>query len=93
MLAPDLERVVHGSVSAAELEPFGLTPADVLDFSVNTNPLGPAPGVLQAIRDADWTRYPGDDERPLRHALAEHNAVGSDQVALGNGSAELISVK
>jgi histidinol-phosphate aminotransferase len=91
MLAPDLERVVHGSVSAAELEPFGLTPADVLDFSVNTNPLGPAPGVLQAIRDADWTRYPGDDEAPLRSALARRAGLGDAAgVALGNGSSELL---
>lgn len=82
--------VVHGSVSAAELAPFGLTPADVLDFSVNTNPLGPSPNVLRAIATTDWTRYPGDDEQPLRAGLAHAAGLSADQVALGNGSAELL---
>ena len=82
--------VAHGSVSASELAAFGLGPADVLDFSVNTNPLGPAPSVLAALGTTDWTRYPGDDEAPLRQALAERAGVAAQCVALGNGSAELI---
>lgn len=86
----DLHPVPHGSVSSAELAPFGLTPADVLDFSVNTNPLGPSPEVLQAIATTNWTRYPGDDEQPLRVGLAQAAGVHQDQVALGNGSAELL---
>ncbi|HEV7664885.1 MAG TPA: hypothetical protein VGQ62_15250, partial [Chloroflexota bacterium] len=85
-----LQAVVHGSVAAAELRALGLAPGDVLDFSVNTNPLGPAPSVLQAVRETDWSRYPGDDEEPLRHRLAETASVGPDQVVLGNGSAELL---
>ena len=86
----DLPSVAHGSVSAAELREFGLRPDQVLDFSVNTNPLGPAPVVLEAIRQADWTRYPGDDEAPLRLGLARQARVDPSQVALGNGSAELM---
>jgi histidinol-phosphate aminotransferase len=85
-----LTPVAHGSVAAAELAQYSLRPADVLDFSVNTNPLGPAPIVADAIQRADWTRYPGDDEPPLRHALAEHVGVAPEQVVLGNGSAELM---
>jgi histidinol-phosphate aminotransferase len=85
-----LGAVEHGSVAAAELTPFGWTPAQVLDFSVNTNPLGPAPTVLRAIQDTDWTRYPGDDEAPLRTGLAHRAKVTPDHVALGNGSAELL---
>jgi histidinol-phosphate aminotransferase len=85
-----LRSVAHGSVAAGELAQYGFTPAEVLDFSVNTNPLGPAPNVIQAIQEADWTRYPGDDETPLRHGLAEHAGVAPEQVALGNGSAELM---
>jgi histidinol-phosphate aminotransferase len=82
--------VVHGSVAARELADYGLMPADVLDFSVNTNPLGPAPGVLQAVADTLWTRYPGDDEAPLRSGLAEQSCLNANQVVLGNGSAELL---
>ena len=85
-----LKPVVHGSVAAAELAEFGLAPGDVLDFSVNTNPLGPAPSVLHAVHSTDWSRYPGDDEAPLRRYLAQRADVAAEQVVLGNGSAELI---
>src|SRR5258708_24498069 len=85
-----LEAVVHGSVAAAELTALGLAPRDVLDFSVNTNPLGPAPSVLQTVRETDWSRYPGDDEEPLRQGLAERANVAPAQVVLGNGSAALM---
>jgi len=46
--------------------------------------------VLQAIRETDWSRYPGDDEEPLRRCLAERADVAREQVVLGNGSAELM---
>jgi histidinol-phosphate aminotransferase len=85
-----LPAVPHGSVAANELAGLGLRPGEVIDFSVNTNPLGPAPSVLAAIASADWRRYPGDDERPLRRALAERAGVTAEQVVLGNGSAELL---
>jgi histidinol-phosphate aminotransferase len=82
--------VVHGSVAAAELESRGLKLGDAIDFSVNTNPLGPAPVVRRAIEHTDWTRYPGDDETPLRLGLAKRNQLPANQLALGNGSAELL---
>jgi histidinol-phosphate aminotransferase len=93
LVRPDLASiapVVHGSVAAAELSALGLRLSDVLDFSVNTNPLGPARNVLRAIAETDWTRYPGDDEMPLRQSLASSANVSPDQIALGNGSSELI---
>src|SRR5215831_9231269 len=85
-----LNAVAHGSVAADELAQYGFSPTDVLDFSVNTNPLGPAPIVAEAIQHADWTRYTGDDEAPLRRGLAGLAGVAPQQVALGNGSAELM---
>jgi len=93
LVRPELLRLAavhHGSVAASELAALGLRPGDVLDFSVNTNPLGPAPSVLQAVRETDWSRYPGDDEAPLRRRLAKRNGVTPEQVVLGNGSAELM---
>jgi histidinol-phosphate aminotransferase len=93
LVRPDLiglPSVVHGSVSAAELAAFGVAPSDVLDFSVNTNPLGVAPSVLEAIAHTNWTRYPGDDEPALREAIGRHAGVSSEHVVLGNGSVELI---
>jgi len=86
----DIQAVAHGSATASELAAFGLNPADVLDFSVNTNPLGPADVVVEAIRQTNWSRYPGDDEAPLRAGLARQSGVSPEQVTLGNGSAELL---
>lgn len=88
--ALEIAPVAHGSVATAELAELGLAPGDVLDFSVNTNPLGPAVSVLRAVRETDWSRYPGDDEQPLRRRLAERAGVTTEQVVLGNGSAELM---
>lgn len=86
----DIQAVAHGSATASELTAFGLNPADVLDFSVNTNPLGPAHVVFEAIQHTNWSRYPGDDEAPLRAGLARQTGVTPEQVALGNGSSELL---
>lgn len=86
----DLQAVVHGSVTLAELTALGIHPNGVLDFSVNTNPLGPAQCVLQAVRETNWERYPGDDEMPLRLGLAARAGVSPEQIVLGNGSAELL---
>jgi histidinol-phosphate aminotransferase len=85
-----LASVPHGSVALEELRQYGLQPADVLDFSVNTNPLGAAPSVLRAVCETNWTRYPGDDEPPLCQQLARMNDVSTDQVVLGNGSVDLM---
>jgi histidinol-phosphate aminotransferase len=85
-----LAPVAHGSIALQELHQYGLTPADVVDFSVNTNPLGPAPSVLRALCETNWSRYPGDDEPPLRHRLAQLNGVSAHQVVLGNGSVDLM---
>jgi histidinol-phosphate aminotransferase len=86
----DVQAVVHGSVAAAELTALGIDPNTVLDFSVNTNPLSPAPCVLQAVRATNWERYPGDDELTLRQRLAARTGASPDQIVLGNGSAELM---
>jgi histidinol-phosphate aminotransferase len=46
--------------------------------------------VLRAVCDTNWSRYPGDDEPPLRARLAELNGVSVQQVVLGNGSVDLM---
>jgi histidinol-phosphate aminotransferase len=85
-----LTDVAHGSVPLQELREHGLLPSEIVDFSVNTNPLGPAPSVLRAVYETNWSRYPGDDELPLRERLAALNGVSVTQVVLGNGSVDLM---
>ncbi len=86
----DLPAVVHGSIGDTELASIGLTRDDVIDFSVNVNPLGPSPAVTAAVRSAVWTHYPDDRAEALRRALARWNGVAENRVVVGNGSAELI---
>src|SRR5690348_1811370 len=35
--------IVHGGIDYTEFERLGIDPADVIDFSVNSNPYGPSP--------------------------------------------------
>ena len=65
---------------------------DVVDLSANENPFGPSPHALAAIVDAanQAHRYPERSCTALKVALANRLSIESDQVVLGNGSAELI---
>ncbi|MDE7261908.1 MAG: aminotransferase class I/II-fold pyridoxal phosphate-dependent enzyme [Oscillospiraceae bacterium] len=63
-----------------------------LDFSVNTNPLGTPPAVVEAVRHTARAlcRYPDPYCRELVGALAEHEGVPEDSILCGSGAAELI---
>ncbi len=82
--------VTHGALDFAELERVGLNPDDVLDFSVNSNPFGPSPLVRAAIAKIPLDRYPDRECLALRHALAYKLGVSTEQIVVGNGTAELI---
>jgi threonine-phosphate decarboxylase len=64
----------------------------VLDFSVNVNPLGPPPSVLEMLRRElpAIDQYPDPDCRQLIQRLAREHAVKPDQLVVGNGSNEVI---
>jgi histidinol-phosphate aminotransferase len=80
----------HGALDYAELEGLGLDPEQVLDFSVNSNPYGPAPAVRQALAQVPLERYPDREALALRRSLAERLGVAMDQILVGNGTAELL---
>ncbi len=82
----------HGALDYAELERLGLEPDQVLDFSVNSNPFGPSPAVRDALALVPLERYPDREALALRRALATHLAVSVDQIVVGNGTAELLSL-
>jgi threonine-phosphate decarboxylase len=75
----------HGGVAASQRD-------KVLDFSASINPLGPPASVLRVLRDElpAIARYPDPECRALRQKLAEHHGVTPEQIAVGNGSNELI---
>jgi histidinol-phosphate aminotransferase len=80
----------HGGPVAEELRELGLAAGDLLDFSVNVNPYGPAPAMLDAIRAARVDRYPDPTAREAREALALPCGVPPERIVLGNGGAELL---
>ncbi|MCS7056349.1 MAG: histidinol-phosphate aminotransferase family protein [Thermoflexales bacterium] len=62
----------------------------LLDFSVNTNPLGPNPDLVQVWRDAPLDGYPDPHYTRARRALAEYHGWDADGVVLGVGASELL---
>lgn len=89
MRSPDPLRV-HGGPVTAELAALGLAAANVIDFSVNVNPYGPAPAVAAAARGADVSRYPDPRAEAVRAALAARWRVDPDGVLFAHGAAELL---
>ena len=65
---------------------------DLLDFSVNLNPLGMPYRVLRAIREhaEEYDRYPDPHCRALRRALSVRESAPEKWLVFGNGAADLI---
>jgi histidinol-phosphate/aromatic aminotransferase/cobyric acid decarboxylase-like protein len=80
----------HGGPIAEELQQLGFAGGDVLDFSVNVNPYGPAPAMLDAIRAARVDLYPDPTAFEARAALAVACGTTAERIALGNGGADLL---
>lgn len=61
-------------------------------LSSNESPFGPSPAAVDAAQRAlvEAHRYPDDQSIALRQAIAVHEGVGFDQVAVGTGSAALL---
>src|SRR5215467_5378496 len=71
---------------------LGLT--RVIKLASNENPLGPSPKAMAVINDgvAALHRYPDGGAFRLREAIADRWKVSVDQVILGNGSDEILSL-
>lgn len=82
--------VHHGAPDYAELERLGLSPDEIIDFSVNSNPYGPAPAVRQALESVPLDRYPDREALALRRSLSEHHLLSPESILVTNGTAELI---
>jgi threonine-phosphate decarboxylase len=82
----------HGGTVFAVARELGVAPEEILDFSASINPLGPAPGVREALAVAfdRLGHYPDDTAAELTAALAAWHGLSSAQVGVANGSTELI---
>ena len=65
-------------------------PEPIADFSSCCHPFGPCPGVLEAVRQADPTRYPDPSYRRLREVLGDFHGTDADRIVPGSGVSELI---
>jgi len=80
----------HGGLLEDELARLGLRHEAVLDASVNVNPYGSFPAVIDAIRAASIERYPDPQATSARAAVARWLGVPREQVVVGNGAVDLI---
>ncbi|HEY5976060.1 MAG TPA: aminotransferase class I/II-fold pyridoxal phosphate-dependent enzyme, partial [Geobacteraceae bacterium] len=82
----------HGGTVFAVARELGVAPEEILDFSASINPLGPAPGVREALAAAfdRLGHYPDDTAAELTAALAAWHGLDPAQVGVANGSTELI---
>ena len=68
---------------------------DVIKLNTNENPYAPAPGVTKALEEMDTDRlrlYPDPTAAPLVNALADFYHVNPDQVFVGVGSDDVLSM-
>lgn len=82
----------HGGTVYAAARYLGVTLGEILDFSASINPLGPPPGVREAVMTAfdQIGHYPDPDATELREALARRHGIMLSEVCPTNGSTELI---
>jgi histidinol-phosphate aminotransferase len=71
---------------------FGLK--KIIKLASNENPLGPSAKAIQAIRDCAYQIYfyPDGSGRELKEALAQKLSLDSQNIILGNGSDEIVSM-
>jgi histidinol-phosphate aminotransferase len=67
---------------------------DSIKLASNENPLGPSPRAIEAMRGAlgEVHRYPDGGGFYLKQKLGAKLGVGADQIALGNGSNEILEL-
>jgi threonine-phosphate decarboxylase len=82
----------HGGELETIAEKYGIDINNLVDFSVNVNPLGPPASLSDAIKKgfAFLNRYPDSSSRRLRYKLTYHLNLSSENIIIGNGATELI---
>ncbi len=87
-----MEQAVHGGNIFEMSRKLGLTPDDITDLSASINPLGPPKGLKEEISKHFKliTHYPDIHNRELIDAISEFHHIPSSNVAVGNGSTEIL---
>lgn len=84
----------HGGQIHRWKKEFGLSDADIVDFSANINPLGPPQNVIEKIKKEldNLPNYPEPDALELCEKLSKVHLVSTGNVLAGNGASELIDL-
>ena len=84
----------HGSDLEKIEEIYGIKKEDITSFSANVNPLGISPKMREAlIRHIDIiTSYPDREYTALRTRIGKYAGASAQNILVGNGSTELISL-
>jgi len=84
----------HGSDLEQIEQIYGIKATDITSFSANVNPLGISYKLRQTLANQldAITRYPDRDYKALRSCIATYANTQADNVIVGNGSTELISL-
>lgn len=82
----------HGGNVFAVARTLGVAPQQIVDFSASINPLGMAPGVRDALAECleKLLHYPDKGATELKERLAGYHGISAAEVAVANGSTELI---
>ncbi len=90
---PEIEKLapaLHGGLNEAELKAMGLSPEEILDFSVCSNPYISPPELGKIIGNIAISRLPDSEATEFREYLAAKLGVSPANIIAGNGSVELI---
>ena len=95
MHSHNIARPTHGGESERIAARYGIEAADILDFSVNLNPLGAPAAVRALLADSEGfvrslAAYPDREASRLKRALAERHGVPAEALVIANGSAALL---
>ena len=84
----------HGSDLEKIEEIYGIKKEDITSFSANVNPLGISPRMRTALVDHIdvITTYPDREYKSLRSCIGEYAGAPMQNILVGNGSTELISL-
>lgn len=84
----------HGSDLEAIETAYGIRKEDIISFSANVNPLGISPNLKKTLADHldAITAYPDREYASLRRSIAEYVHSDPENILVGNGSTELISL-
>ncbi len=84
----------HGSDLEKIEKVFGIKKEDITSYSANVNPLGISRKLREVLADHldAITKYPDREYTKLRQCIADYTGAQMENIIMGNGSTELISL-